>query len=105
MSTAAGLTVGIYGTLAIGLAQHDHVADAQHDHGTGYVTGRDLVTHDGADRVGSRLGEVAGGAAEAGVEAVAQATATWQIRPTRRRRSASACRLVSGGSGLMSLVE
>src|SRR5260370_6950870 len=38
-------------------------------------------------------GAAAGGAADAGVVAVAHATAAWQIRPTRRRRSASArCR-------------
>src|SRR5258707_161173 len=34
----------------------------------------------------------AGGAADAGVVAVAQATAAWQIRPTTSRRSRSACR-------------
>src|SRR4249920_2578721 len=34
----------------------------------------------------------AGGAAEAGELAVAQATAAWQIRPTSRRRSTSARR-------------
>src|SRR5882757_7286274 len=37
-------------------------------------------------------GGLAGGAAEAGVAAVAQATTAWQIRPTRRRRSTSARR-------------
>src|SRR5258708_38565481 len=34
----------------------------------------------------------AGGAADAGVVAVAQATAAWQIRPTMSKRSRSACR-------------
>src|SRR5882757_4990800 len=34
----------------------------------------------------------AGGAADAGVVAVAQATAAWQIRPTTSKRSRSACR-------------
>src|SRR5580704_13130146 len=49
----------------------------------------------------------AGGAADAGVVAVAQATAAWQIRPTTRSRSRSACRrsldvgrLGIGGRGL-----
>src|SRR5712664_2180810 len=35
---------------------------------------------------------LAGGAAEAGPDAVAQATTAWQIRPTRTRRSTSARR-------------
>src|SRR3989337_4210929 len=39
------------------------------------------------------LGEVVGGAAAAGVAGPAQATATWQIRPTRKIRNASAGRL------------
>src|SRR5918994_1700082 len=39
------------------------------------------------------LGEVVGGAAAAGVAGAAQATATWQIRPTRKIRNASAGRL------------
>src|SRR5882757_7556063 len=49
----------------------------------------------------------AGGAADAGVVAVAQATAAWQIRPTMSKRSRSACRwsldigcLGIGGRGL-----
>src|SRR5829696_9827431 len=39
------------------------------------------------------LGEVVGGAAAAGVAGAVQATATWQIRPTRKIRNASAGRL------------
>src|SRR5260370_39776584 len=53
--------------------------------------------------VASEDGAAAGGAAEAGVLAVAHATAAWQIRLTRRRRSASArCRRlgVAGRLGL-----
>src|ERR1700754_43616 len=44
----------------------------------------------------------AGGAAAAGVAGAAQATATWQIRPTKKSRSASAGRLGLdlGGLGL-----
>src|SRR5216683_1428293 len=38
------------------------------------------------------VGGLAGGAAEAGVVAVAQATTAWQIRPTRRRRRSTSAR-------------
>jgi hypothetical protein len=37
------------GAIAVGLAQHDPVADPQHDHGAGQFTGGDLLVDDGAD--------------------------------------------------------
>jgi hypothetical protein len=45
------LDVGRHRALAVGLAQHDPVIDAQHDHAAHQVAGRDLLVDDGADRL------------------------------------------------------
>ena len=45
------LDVGRHRALAVGLAQHDAVIDAQHDHAAHQVAGRDLLVDDGADRL------------------------------------------------------
>ena len=51
-----GLHRGHHGAVAVGLAHDDAIADAQHDHGAGHVSGGNLVAHDGADGVGGLAG-------------------------------------------------
>ena len=55
------LDVGHHRALAVGLAQHDAVTDAQHDHAAYQVAGRDLLVDDGADRLRRLAGRHGGG--------------------------------------------
>src|SRR5260221_4044127 len=63
------------------------------------ISSRTMAPMASAAWLGDVAEGVAGGAGEPGVVAVAQATAIWQIKPTRRSRSASASRLGLGLGG------
>src|SRR5262245_16162198 len=60
------------------------------------ISSRTMAPMASAVWLGEVAADLAGGAAEAGVVAVAQATATWQIRARRKSRNASAVGLDLG---------